>query len=54
MSRQKSKKTRQKNERGDRKEESNDSPEIPDKGRLGHQTSPASFRSSSRGKDANT
>ena len=29
----KGKRTRQKNERGDRKEESNDSPEIPDKGR---------------------
>ena len=28
----KSKRTRQKNERGDRKEESNDSPEIPDRG----------------------
>ena len=37
----KSKMTRQKNMRGDRKGDSNDSPEIPDKGR--HQTSPASL-----------
>ena len=38
--------TRQKNERGGRKEESNDSPEIPDRG-VGHQTSPASLRGAS-------
>ena len=35
--------SRQKNKRGDSKVESNDSPEIPDRGR--HQTSPASPRS---------
>ena len=40
--RQKSNRTRQKNKRGDSKVESNDSPEIPDRGR--HQTSPASLR----------
>ena len=33
-----SKRTRHKNERGDRKKESNDSPEIPDRG-MGHPTS---------------
>ena len=33
--------TKQKNKRGDSKVESNDSPEIPDRGR--HQTSPASL-----------
>ena len=40
-----SKRTRQKNERGDRKGESNDSPEIPDRRR--HQTS-TSFRGNRR------
>ena len=44
----KSKKTRQNNKRGDRKEESKNSPEIPDGGGGGgggggHQTSPASL-----------
>ena len=38
----KSNRTRQKNKTGDSKVESNDSPEIPDRGR--HQTSPASLR----------
>ena len=38
----KSKRTRQKNERGDRKKESNTSPEIPLIG-VGHQTTPASL-----------
>ena len=37
--------TRQKNKRGDSKMKSNDSPEIPDRGR--HQTSPASLRGES-------
>lgn len=39
-----SKRTRQKNKRGDRKWEFNDSPKIPGRG-LGHQASPASLRS---------
>ena len=38
----KSNRTKQKNKRGDSKVESNDSPEIPDRGR--HQTSLANFR----------
>ena len=44
--------TRQKNKRGDSKVDSNDSPEIPDRGR--QQTSPASLRSSYLGTERNT
>ena len=39
-----SKRTRQANKRGDRKKESSDSPEIPDRG-VGHQTSHDVFHS---------
>ena len=42
MTRQKRKKTRQKNKKGDRKVESNDSTKIPEGGK--HQISPASFQ----------
>ena len=42
--------TRQKNKRGDSKVESNDSSEIPDRGR--HQTSPASLRGLTKDKSA--